>query len=379
VGSDHPDPVTVADRVLGQGTVLENSLVRVEVDERGLVVSVVDLLAGRELIAPGAAAGLLQLHRDQPTRWDAWDLDRSYLGLGVDVDDVSGLTVDENGPDAGAITVERHIGRSTIRQTISIRAGRADVRFDTDVEWQEQEKILKLAFPFDVHCDQVAAEIQFGHVRRPTHGNTSWDAARFEHCCHRWVHVAEPGYGVALVNDATYGYDVARSVGPRGTVTTVRPSLVRGARNPDPGADAGRHRFTHVVVPGASVGDAVAAGYAVNLPVRRLLGADRPAPDPLVAVDNDAVVVEAVKLADDRSGDVVVRLYEALGGRALTRLTTAFPLAAAVVVDLLERVDAAHLPDPGLALHRPTGTVSLSLRPFQIVTLRLTPTTVGNG
>jgi alpha-mannosidase len=83
-------------------------------------------------------------------------------------------------------------------------------------------------------------------------------------------------------------------------------------------------------------------------------------------VGNEAVVVEAVKAADDRSGDLVVRMYESLGGRAQTTVRASFQLRRALLTDLLERrlddleVDAGHL-------------VHLDLKPFQVVTLRLTP------
>jgi alpha-mannosidase len=85
--------------------------------------------------------------------------------------------------------------------------------------------------------------------------------------------------------------------------------------------------------------------------------------EPLVSVDDDRVVIEAVKLADDRSGDVVVRLYEAAGGRAETRLTATFAVAAAHETDLLERPVA----DLGLT----AGTLTVQFRPFQVRTLRL--------
>lgn len=72
------------------------------------------------------------------------------------------------------------------------------------------------------------------------------------------------------------------------------------------------HRFRHALVPGATIGDAVREGYVVNLPERTVPGAGPV--EPLVVVDSDAVVVTAVKLADDGSGDVVVRFHEACGG-----------------------------------------------------------------
>jgi alpha-mannosidase len=80
-----------------------------------------------------------------------------------------------------------------------------------------------------------------------------------------------------------------------------------------------------------------------------------------VAVDNPAVVVEAVKLADDRSGDVIVRLYESLGGRAKATILAGFPVTRVTVVDLLERELAE-------------GSTQVSLRPFQVLTVRLART-----
>jgi alpha-mannosidase len=236
------------------------------------------------------------------------------------------------------------------------------------VDWHETEKFLKLAFPLDVKADRYASETQFGHVYRPTHQNTSWEWAKFEACNHRFVHLDEPGWGVAVVNDATYGHDVTRTVrsgAHAGTTTTVRASLLRAPRYPDPETDQGVHRFRHALVPGAAIGDAIREGYRVNLPERRITGSCEVTP--LVTVDNDAVVVSAVKSADDRSGDLVVRVYEANGGRARATVSAdGFVTDRAVLTDLLERpLTDAERPDVV------DGGVVLALRPFEMVTLRL--------
>jgi alpha-mannosidase len=179
---------------------------------------------------------------------------------------------------------------------------------------------------------------------------------------HRWVHVAEPGYGVAVINDSTYGHDVSRTVREDGgTTTTVRLSLVRAPRIPDPEADQGKHRLTYSLLPGATLDDAVAEGYALNLPLR--VADTAGAPEPVVSVDGDGVTVEAVKLADDESGDVVVRLYESRGGRAQGVLRTGFPLAGAQITDLLERPLSEAATDG--------DGVPVTLRPFEVKTLRL--------
>ncbi|MFF1545673.1 alpha-mannosidase [Streptomyces sp. NPDC058291] len=355
-GAQPPQPVTVS------GRVLDNGLVRVRVADEGTLSSVYDLRADREVLAD--AGNLLRLHTDLPNYWDAWDIDKHYQNRYTDLLEPDAVTVVEEGPLVGAIRITRSFGKgSTITQTVTLRAGSPRIDFETDIDWHEAEKILKAAFPVDVRAAHSSAEIQFGHIQRPTHTNTSWEAARFEVSGHRWVHIGEPGYGVAVVNDSTYGHDVSRTVREDGgTTTTVRLSLVRAPRVPDPEADQGRHRLRYALLPGASIEDAVAEGYALNLPLRVADAAE--APGPVVSVDGDGITVEAVKLADDESGDVVVRLYESRGGRAVGVLRTGFPLAQAQVTDLLERpLEPATV--------QADGAVAVSLRPFQILTLRL--------
>lgn len=363
-------PVTVAERS-GGGWELANGRLRVGVDHRGLVVSAVDLAAGREAVAPGHAANLLQIHPDFPNAWDAWDVDAFYRHNVTDLTGVDALELAESGPDRATVRVSRSFGSSTVTQLLTLRARAAVLEIDTEVDWHERETFLKAAFPLDVKADHSAGETQFGHVLRATHTNTSWEAARFEICAHRWVHVGEPGWGVALVNDSTYGHDVTRDVRPDGgQTTTVRLSLLRAPRYPDPETDQGRHRLRYGLVPGAGIPEAVREGHRINLPERAVTGGREVAP--LVTVDEDALVVAAVKLAEDRGGDVVVRLYESTGGRRTGHLTTGFPLAGAVATDLLERPLADAAP-PEVTGDR----VRLTLRPFQILTLRLTPRAAG--
>ncbi|WP_328323147.1 MULTISPECIES: alpha-mannosidase [unclassified Streptomyces] len=344
------------------GLVLDNGLVRIAVDAHGLVTSARDLTAGREALAPGSVGNLLQLHQDFPNQWDAWDVDEFYRNT------VRNLTeADEVAATADGIRVVRSVNASRITQVLTLTEGSRRLDVDTVIDWRECEKILKVAFPLDVRAAESSAEIPFGHVRRPTHTNTSWDSARFEICAHRYLHLTEPGWGAALVNDSSYGHDVTRDVRPDGgTTTTARISLLRAPLFPDPDSDRGEHRLRYALVLGADIQDAVREGYHFNLPERAVPGSS--AVDPLVRVEGEGVVIEAVKLADDRSGDVVVRLYESAGGRARTTLSAGFSLAAARITDLLERP----LDDEPTLTCAGTG-VALSLQPFQILTVRLTP------
>ncbi|MEU7648017.1 glycoside hydrolase family 38 C-terminal domain-containing protein [Streptomyces huasconensis] len=359
-GAGAAGPGAVA-HTTGDAILLTNEHLSVAVDAAGLLTSVRDLAADREVLA--APGNLLQLHPDHPTHYDAWDLDRHYRHRHTDLTDAESVELVEDGPLRVAVRVVRSFGAaSRIVQEIRLAAGSRRVDIVTDVEWRESEKVLKAAFPLDVHAERSAAEIQFGHVHRPTHANTAWDAARYEICAHRWLRVAEEGYGIALLNDSTYGHDVTRAEHGGTLGTTVRLTLLRAPHSPDPETDQGTHHFTYALLPGASTGDAVAEGLALNLPLRV---ADAPVLAPLVSIDHPAVTVESVKLADDRSGDVIVRLYESRGGRAAATLGTSFPVARAEVTDLLERpLREADTGETGLAL---------ALRPFQIVTLRLRP------
>ncbi|MEV8411073.1 glycoside hydrolase family 38 C-terminal domain-containing protein, partial [Streptomyces niveus] len=354
------DAVTA--RAQDGGFVLGNGLLTVVVDRRGLLTSVYDRTAGREAIAPGAAGNLLQLHPDDPNLWSAWNIDSYYRDTVRDLDEAESVALVDEGPLLASVRVERAHGSSRFVQHIELAAESRQVTVRNDIDWQERDTVLKAAWPLDVHAERESAEIQFGHVQRPTHENTSWDAARFELWAHRWVHVGERHWGAALLNDSTYGHDVHRDTREHGgTTTTVRLSLLRSPHSPDPQADRGRHRFSYALLAGAGIEEAIAGGYALNLPLRPAAARAQA----LVEVDTTDVVVESVKLADDRSGDIVVRLYEACGGAVAARLSTGFPLAAVFDCDLLERPER----EPAHA----SGEVDLSFRPFQIRTLRLRP------
>lgn len=364
-------PDVTAQRSPGGGIVLDNGLLRAELDADGLVVSLLDLEAGREVIARGGRACLLQLHWDLPNDADAWDVDKFYVNHTEDISRAEKIVLQSEDGQLARIEVTRSFGTSVATQVVSLERGARRLGVEVVVDWDEVERFLKLSFPLAIQAHETIAEIQFGYVRRATHTNTSWEAARFEIFAHRFVYTGEPGYGVAIVNDGTYGYDVSRE--PReegGWTTTLRCSLLRGPRFPDPNADHGRHEFRFWLVPRAGISDAIREGYAANLPLRRRLGGVT-AVAPLVSIDNPAVVVEALKLADDRSGDIVVRCYEAYGGRAPATFQFGFPASRAALCDLLEEpVQWASLDKQSVTLH---------LRPFEILTLRVTPSSLAGG
>lgn len=372
LGGGHPvadsSSAAVATATTTSSTTADNGLLRVTVDADGEISSLIDLHAERELIPTGATGARLRLFHDTPTTWDAWDLDAHYRSRPVPLGAPAQVRIVDADDDAATIRVERSFGSSTIAIDYTLRRGEPRLEIAIDLDWHEDQKVLKLQLPLDVHTDQAAFEVAYGHLRRATHTNTSWEEARFEVVAHRWLHVGEAEYGVALANEATYGYDVTRETFDGRPATVVGISLARAPRYPDPTSDRGRHRFGFSLRPGAGIPEAVAEGYRLNVPLRVVPDAGAAALEPLVRVTAPGVLVEAVKLADDDSGDVIVRLYEAWGRRSRGTITTDLSLAAVVETDLLER------PVEPAVLRGGAGAsgMALKFRPFQLATLRLT-------
>lgn len=348
---------------LDGGWVLDNGVVAVSVSADGLVTSAVDHATGRDAIAPGQVGNLLQLHQDFPNMWDAWDVDRYYRNRVTDLRDATSVSA-EVVDGTARVTVERAITPdSLVRQVLSLAPGSRVLEIDQVTDWHETEKFLKVSFPLDVRAEHTAAETQFGHHKRVTHTNTSWEAAKFETSMHRFVLAEERGFGVALVNDSIYGHDVTRDVVDAHVVTTIRLSLLRAPRFPDPETDQGLQTHRYGLVIGADVATATREGALLNTPARQVTGGA--GFDPLVTVEGEGVVLSSVKEAADRSGDLVVRVYESLGGRARGTVRFGFPVAAVTEVSLLEEpLDAA-------ASEITDGVVELRLGAFEVRTLRV--------
>ncbi len=372
-------PVTVA--TTDDGIVLDNGTLRARIDRHGHVTSLRHLPSDREAIAPGQAGNRWLLHPDHPIEYDAWDVEAYDRRTVEHLDTATSVEVVDAGSLVAAVRVTRPFHDSTLTETISLRAGSPRLDVAVDLDWQERRRLLKVAWPVDVLTTDVVRHVQFGHHRTPIHTNTSWDAARFELCAHQWIDVGEPGFGVALLNDGRYGHDVTRDRTDDGAgCTTMRITVAKGAEYPDPDADRGRHSFTYAVMPHAGQlrkHGVVAEGYRLDQPVRWAVPAGGPGtpgaaglPAPVVSVDHPGVLVEAVKAAEDGSGDVVVRCYEAFGGRASTVLRFG---SAPVDVRLTDALEDGPPPAPAPVLTEVDGGWNLSLSPFQIATIRFTP------
>lgn len=335
---------------------MENEYLRIEWDEQGLITSIIDKSAGRQVIPAGTRANVLHIHPDYPVNWDAWDLDPFYFETLDEITDLDRLEIVEKGPVRVAVEMVRSFGASSISQRMTLTAGSRQIDFHNRVDWQEDHRVLKVAFPVEVKSLRATYEIQFGHVERPTHQNTSWDAARFEVCAHKWADLSEAGYGVALFNDCKYGHDI------RGNV--MRLTLLRAPTWPDPEADRGSHEFSYALRPHA--GDFRDAGiigeaYSFNSPMRVVstnIHAGRlPGTGSLFSTSDPGVVLETVKRLEDHDG-IAVRFYESFGGHRETTIESP-NFAASARLDLMER-EVEEIPR--------SERLQVNFRPFEIAT-----------
>ncbi|KAB0369387.1 hypothetical protein FD755_019392 [Muntiacus reevesi] len=345
---------------------LDNGIIRVRLDPTGRLTSLVLVASGREAIAEGAVGNQFVLFDDVPLYWDAWDVMDYHLETRKPVLGQAGtLAVGTEGGVRGSAWFLLQISpNSRLSQEVVLDVGCPYVRFHTEVHWHEAHKFLKVEFPARVRSPQATYEVQFGHLQRPTHYNTSWDWARFEVWAHRWMDLSEHGFGLALLNDCKYGASV------RGNVLSL--SLLRAPKSPDATVDMGRHEFTYALMPHkGSFQDAgvIPAAYSLNFP---LLALPAPGPAPASAwsafsVSSPAVVLETVKQAETspQGRTLLLRLYEAHGSHTDCWLHTSLPVQEAVLCDLLEHRD----PTGPLLLR--DNRLKLTFTPFQVQSLLL--------
>ncbi|MBN2047081.1 MAG: alpha-mannosidase [Anaerolineaceae bacterium] len=340
------------------GFVLENRHLKAVINRSGIVERLIEKASGREAIAPNGKANQFVLYEDRPIDYDAWDVDIYHLDARDDVPPAMTCAVLESTPLRAVLRFTYEVSeRSTITQKVILDACARYLDFNTEVEWHEAHKFLKVEFPLEARAKEATYEIQFGHVERPTHYNTSWDMARFEVCAHRWADLSEYGFGVALLNDSKYGYATHDNV--------MRLSLLRAPKYPDPQADMGTHHFRYALMPhqgSFQEAGVIAAGYHYNEPLLLAKTNQTLPARSYFRVNDPAIVIDTVKRAED-SDDLIVRMYESFGARGEVRFSSTLDVDSAMVCNLLERQDAP--------LAWTDGGCTLSFKPFQIITLKL--------
>lgn len=346
--------------------VLENTWLRAEVDPRtGNLARLFDKRLRREMVGTGANA--LVMIEDRPREYDAWNID-DLNGARTPVDQDVRVGQVARGALGMSVVVERSAPGAKVRQVLTVPARAARLDVETTIDWSASHQLLKAVFPLAFRADSSWAEIPYGVIARPTRPVTRRDSARFEVPMLRWVEAtAAPGqdttgtgtvWGVAIANDSKYGYDAHGD--------TLRITLLRSAKAPDPRADMGTHHFHYALVPhpGDYRAQAIeAAAVDLNEPLRVFPVDAHPGAsgsiDGPVSVAGAGVRLGAVKRAED-DGATVIRLVET-HGRPTTAAVRVAGASSLIETNLLERPTGASISGQG-------GLFRVPLKPWEIRT-----------
>lgn len=337
------------------GNTLETPYYTLQWNEKGQLTMIYDKKADRQVLREGQLGNVLEIYEDKPIQYDAWDIDIFYTQK-METAAMSGAPeVIENGAQKMVLRFRYPYHKSEIVQDLTVYAENGRIDFVTHVDWHESHRLLKTAFYTDIRSTKATYDIQFGHVERPTHWNNSWDWARFEVCGHKWADLSEDGYGVSLLNDSKYGYNIKDNA--------MKLSLLKSAKYPDTEADMGEHDFTYALYPhqgSVMEGGVIEEANYLNLPAKAVQGTFADSRR-IVCLDGEGVQIDAVKKAEDDNA-IVVRFHECRGGRRRVTLSSEFDVKKFVPCNLLEH-DCGEMTEGSSA--------EFALHPFEIKTVKM--------
>jgi alpha-mannosidase len=348
------------------GTTMENSLLRVVLDEKtGCITSLYQKTTGVESIASGQCGNLLQAFGDNDPPEDAWNIQRDYEKYATNLTMLDSIKVVEQGPLREVIRISRSWSKSKFVQDIVLDAGSPRVDVVNHIDWHESHVMLKAAFPLAHSSETATYEIPYGAIDRPTTRNNSVEDSKFEVPALRWADLGDGKNGFSLLNDSKYGYDAKGNV--------LRLTLLRSPFYPDPDADRGRQEFTYSLYPHAGTwkaADTVLRGYELNykLYAEQVTShaGELPSTHSFVRIQPENLVLSAMKKSED--GDsLILRFYEWEGKPAHAQITLPAGAASAAETNLMERdVEGANA-----ALPISNNKVELEVGPYSINTVRI--------
>jgi alpha-mannosidase len=337
---------------------IENDFFQVRFDEDGTISGIYDKKNGREVIEEG---NRFQLFEDVPGRYAAWDIVPMYKDREFEVPPIVRSEIVEIGPVRLVLRQERSLMNSKMVQNIILYRSLPRIDFETEIEWGERDRLLKVGFLVNVNAMRATYDMSYGYIERPTHANTSWDAAKFEVCGHLWADLSEGDYGVSLLNDCKYGYDI---FGHR-----MRLTLLRGPQSPDPTADLGHHSFTYSLYPHRGdwrQAETPRRAWELNdpliaIPIERGQG-NLQSTGSFLSIVSDHVMLSALKMAEKGDG-LILRLYEDQNRRGTVNVAFFTSPSRATECDPYENeIGQADLV---------SGCLRFDIKPFEVRTFKL--------
>lgn len=301
-------------------------------DHNGNIERLYDKKQNRDILCPGNVANRLVAYEDFPYEYDNWELSPYYTQKSYYLDQVDSIQMIENNGVRAVLRIRRSFLNSTIDQDMIVYHQSRRIDFVTKVDWHEKHLFLKAEFPVEINSEYASYDIAFGNVKRVTHSNTSWDFAKYEVCAHKWADLSETNYGVSILNDCKYGYDIHDSV--------MKISLIKAGTYPNPNSDQGLHKFTYALLPHS--GDFTNAliekeAEVLNNPLVAIKGI------PIIGLQqwsfvscmNPNIKIVTIKKSESDDG-IIVRLHEVHNTRGRAELILAFPMQRVVECNLIE-------------------------------------------
>lgn len=282
------------------GFLLSNAYLSCTVNSQGEITSVQDC-KGHEYIA--SPANRFLLFKDVNTCYDAWEIGSMYERMPVPLSGPVSLQP-ETDAEGVSILVQRTLHHSRLTQRIFLGHTARRIDFQTQIDWQEKHKLLKVAFPITVYAQEAMHEIQFGYVKRPTHFSRTHDRDQYEVSNQRYTALCDSGHGAAVLNDGKYGVSTCGN--------EIRLSLLRAPMMPDMTADRGLQQFTYAFYPfRGDFAHSTVTQEAAQLNEPPLFG--RFCLEPICVPEAGNIIVETIKPADTKDSALLVRAYEAMG------------------------------------------------------------------
>lgn len=308
------------------GAVMENHFWRLEVNRAGHLIRLYDKRHRVEVLSAPANVGVVI---DDPS--DTWSHDVTSFRQEIGRFDGAELAIEDLGDVRACLRIETRWGNSWMRQRLYLYRELDMMECRATINWQEQYRMLKIAFPLRLLEPCVTAEAPYGFTVREPNGE--------EEPCQQWVDLSgwavnEAGeriaYGFALLNDSKYGYD---ALGSELRLSVLRsPAYAHHNPNrlqPDyryPIIDQGIQTVTYRMVPHAgSWQEAHIPRRAWELNVQPIAvneyvhEGDLPSIASLLNVEPENVLLTVCKKAED-SGALIVRAYESTGKPCTVRV-----------------------------------------------------------
>jgi alpha-mannosidase len=351
------ESATSSSQLQATANTLENAHLRVVVGKDGTLKSVFDKHANLESL--DGRGNQIWAYTDIPREWDAWEIDAGYARDGQELLATHAPTLEQSGLLEAGIKVRREFNGAVIEQTYLLGANSKRLEVKTRIRWTGRRTMIRALFPLNVRSHEAWFETAFGAIARPTHRNTGWDQAKFEVNAHRWADLSEAGFGVSLLNDGKYGHSAHGN--------TLGLTLLRSPIFPDPLADEEEHEFTYAILP--HQGDwrsIIAEAQDLNAPLQAVhitsSTGDWPSSQHFAKLQGSGLRLSALKKSED-GNQIILRVYEAHGGRGTATLETKFGRSQAVMTNLLEEeTETLEISD---------GTLEIGFTPFEVKTIRL--------